>query len=340
VAIVDRVRAAVLRHCRTAADSRTLRARVVEELRAIFAFEWYVWLVTDPLTAVGVDPLAVAPDLSALPRIIKLKYTTRLNRWTGLRAATNLGSRAPDSVLWREAQRPAGVVDVASVAFRDRFGCWGWLDLWLTRTADPSALALLNDLVPPLSAALRLRQARTLQHESLAAASPVSGPAILILDDDLAITGRTAAADHLLGRLLPRPGGLPAVPAAALNVAAQLLSVEAGVDDGAPAGRVHVDRGQWVSLRASRIRPGATIAVSIELLSADERIDLCVRAFGLTGREAEVVVQIAKGADTDQLAQRLQITGHTVQDHLKSIFSKTGVHSRRDLVPLLLGSRQ
>ena len=43
--------------------------------------------------------------------------------------------------------------------------------------------------------------------------------------------------DSRLRRLLPRPDGLPPVPVAALNAAAQPLAVEGGVDDHEPAAR-------------------------------------------------------------------------------------------------------
>ena len=44
---------------------------------------------------------------------------------------------------------------------------------------------------------------------------------------------------------------------------------------------------------------------------------------------------MAQGLSTKQIAARLHVTTYTVQDHLKSIFTKSGAGSRGDLVARL-----
>ncbi len=58
-------------------------------------------------------------------------------------------------------------------------------------------------------------------------------------------------------------------------------------------------------------------------------------AYGLTDRERDVVRLSLQGRSTAQIADYLVVSTHTVQQHLKSIFAKTGVRSRRDLVGTL-----
>jgi DNA-binding CsgD family transcriptional regulator len=53
---------------------------------------------------------------------------------------------------------------------------------------------------------------------------------------------------------------------------------------------------------------------------------------GLTLAAPQVCALTARGLSTAEMAQRLHISANTVQDHLKSIFEKTGARNRRELV--------
>ena len=137
--------------------------------------------------------------------------------------------------------------------------------------------------------------------------------------------------------LLPRADGFAPVPACAYNVAAQLLAREAGIDDHEAMARVHLADGVWLTLRASRVSPGHVIAVAIERSTPAERLDVFSRSHGLSAREGELLSHLAQGLDTREVAAAMFLSPHTVQDHLKAIFAKTGARSRRLLLARALG---
>jgi DNA-binding CsgD family transcriptional regulator len=60
-----------------------------------------------------------------------------------------------------------------------------------------------------------------------------------------------------------------------------------------------------------------------------------MQAFGLTSREEEVARLVLRGATTAQMARLLAISPHTVGDHLKAIFDKTGARTRGELAARL-----
>jgi DNA-binding CsgD family transcriptional regulator len=74
------------------------------------------------------------------------------------------------------------------------------------------------------------------------------------------------------------------------------------------------------------------VVVSVHAASTNDVTDLLARAHGLTPRERELVALLVEGLDTRELSRHLYISPHTVQQHLKSVFDKMGVRSRRELV--------
>ena len=119
-----------------------------------------------------------------------------------------------------------------------------------------------------------------------------------------------------------------------------MMQVMAGGARSATSGgfmRLRDARGQWAVLEASPLI-GADedqIAVTIEPATGDHLLGLLLAAYGLTAREREVCREVIAGYSTTDIAARLFISTNTVQDHLKSMFTKAGVRSRGELVARL-----
>lgn len=346
--------------CAAPLDARNLRRQVLAVLREVIDFDAYVWLLTDPVTAVGAAPLAEVPCISELPALIKAKYATAVNRWTILQQQASPARLLSDvtdgeegrSRPWRDVLSRYGIGDVASAVFADQFGCWGFLDLWRAAMRGPYAAAdaeFIASVAAPLSTALRRCQARTFV-EPATPHRHDTGPVVLMLDDNLRIASRTAASQAWLDVLLPPEPDERAIPASVYNVAAQLLATEQGIDAHPASTRTHLADGFWLTLRAARLSadepsPGApassasTVVVAIEEAAAAERLELFGRAFGLSAREYQLLGLLATGSDTRALAHQMALSEHTIQDHLKSIFAKTTARDRVTLLSRALGTR-
>jgi DNA-binding CsgD family transcriptional regulator len=231
------------------------------------------------------------------------------------------------------------------MVFADRFGCWGFLDLWRTGAAPPfgdQELEYLAGVAAPLTEALRGAQARTFRPRTGDAARRL-GPVVLLLAPDLQVIGQTPETQSYLRRLIPPPDQAAPIPASAYNVGAQLLAVQLGADGSPPRARVHLADGVWLTLRAGWVDDdgapeGRNIAVTIEEASPAERLDVFARAFGLSRRETELLGHLAGGRTTRELARALFISENTVQDHLKSVFAKTSCNSRAAVLSHALGA--
>lgn len=59
------------------------------------------------------------------------------------------------------------------------------------------------------------------------------------------------------------------------------------------------------------------------------------QGYGLTDREIDALVLLLAGYNSADIAEMLGISANTVKTHLKSLYTKMGVHNRRELIALL-----
>jgi DNA-binding CsgD family transcriptional regulator len=161
-------------------------------------------------------------------------------------------------------------------------------------------------------------------------------PGLLVLGPGWELESSTPGVERWVSDL---PGGDWAagrLPAAVLSVAGRARrSVEEPGGPGEVAvARVLSESGRWVVLHGATLtgRGGDRVAVIVEPAHPTRLAPLLMSAYGLTEREQDVTRLVLQGEPTTAIAATLEVSPHTVQEHLKHVFEKTGVRSRRDLV--------
>jgi DNA-binding CsgD family transcriptional regulator len=230
------------------------------------------------------------------------------------------------SPRWREVLEPLGWGDEMRAALRVDRRTWGFV--CLHRSAGQPAFSgsdarRLAALAPTLAQQLR----RTATVAGAGGAQPRhTMPGLLLLGADGKIVARNQSADEWLVELRPPDG--PEVPMV-LQALARSVRSHAGTT-------VHVrtTSGSWASLHASLVSgPSmAQVSVVVEETRPDALMPRFATATGLTPREQQILAAVLRGLSTRSIAGTLFISEHTVQAHLRSVFDKTGVHSRRQLV--------
>lgn len=327
--------------CRREHSSKALRERVLTVLRERMAFDAHVFMLTDPHTKVATSPLADVPMLPwpMLPELVRWRYLTTVNRWDRLlgspASSLRTATRSPsESLLWQHVHRQLGILDSAYVAFGDRYGAWGSLELLRTgEVFTAEELDFLTTVGAPVAAGLRAAVSRTFvdPEDQL---MPI-GAAVVVLGPDLVVQDQTQGAAEALLRLNPPEEPMAPIPAAAYNLGGALLAWEQGVPVGEPWARLHLGGSRWVTAKASRLGDG--IAVSIEPSTPPERMDLFARSFGLSARETQVFSLLGTGSDSKEIAAVLVLSEHTVNDHVKAILAKTGSRTRQMVLARALG---
>jgi DNA-binding CsgD family transcriptional regulator len=161
-------------------------------------------------------------------------------------------------------------------------------------------------------------------------------PGLLVLSQEGEVESAMPGVERWLAALPDGDWDAGRLPSAVLAVAGRALRTAEHPDQ---PGEVAVSRvlsrsGSWVVLHgASLVTGGARrVAVIVEPAHPARIAPLLMSVYGLTEREQQVTQLVLQGNSTAEIAERLVVSAHTVQQHLKRIFDKTGVRSRRDLV--------
>lgn len=224
--------------------------------------------------------------------------------------------------------------DELRVVLRDRGEVWGGLSLFRGAgepAFDADEVALMSELSSSL--AFGMRTGLLARLVSVADSVP-AGPAVVVVGADNTIRQVSAGAERRIGELLSASVTEPTGTIAALVGAAR--GYAAGTLDRPPRCRVRGRSGMWLALHATCLvsanGTSGDVVVTIDEARPPEIVPLVVAAFDLTPRERDVALLVLQGVETKEMASRLHLSAYTVQDHLKSVFDKAGVRSRRELV--------
>jgi len=331
--VIERRVAAIERRCATGLDAEALRGDVLRLLRDVVPIDAAFVATVDPATmlftsAAGEEPLGAVAAL-----FLDNEYgADDVNKFVTLAASPDpvssldratVGER-DTSARYKAVMAPLGLGDELRAALVVRGRCWGVM--CLHREDGPSGftdreLAIVRGLVPHLAEGLR----RALLADSALIDDSAEAPGILVLDSDHKVVSSNVAGERWAEEI-------PVVISAAAARARRGEDVTA---------RVRTPNGSWVTVHGSPLggHEGDRTAVVIEPASPEHLSSLLLDAHGLTPAQSRVAGLVLRGYSTRQIVNELHISAHTVQEHLRAVFDKFGIGSRRELVAALLSPR-
>lgn len=250
-------------------------------------------------------------------------------------ATSHLPGGVDDSVRVRTLIRPAGYGDELRMVARHDGACWGGVNLFRAVDEPPFSheeVLLLADLSEAVAVGL---QAGLVARLADAVPGHSTGPAVLIVDGRSGTQRVSAGTSELLLELTDEANRSP-LESLVHGLASAARHYARGDTSVLPRARLRSPSGRWLVASAAPLAApeGDTgeVVVTVDEARPPEIMPLLSAAFGLTAREREVTQLVLRGAATKAIANELSMSAYTVQDHLKSIFDKADVRSRRELV--------
>lgn len=329
----------IMRFCSAIAEPLQLQEGLLDRLGGAVPFDCAFFATTDPDTLLYTNAVRRHMPEGASPAFIRTEFAEEdVNQLRSLvHGPTPIGwldeatgGKRTSSLRYREAMLPFGLGDELRVALLSEGACWGLLCLHRAGPAsgfDRCDIDTVRVIAPYLGAALR----HAVVFERGMRDRSEDGTGVVLIAPDRTVLASTPAGARWLDDLAeldrPRSLGLPTV---VLSVITRLGAAEQSLPAGA---RVQVPSGVWLAIHAARMGDGEDppIALVIEHASPRQIAPLIVAAYGLSPREARVCRGLLVGDPRKVIAQDLRISLHTVNDHVKAIFAKTGASSTGQL---------
>lgn len=339
-----RTRDEIARLARAGLDWVTFSTQVTELIGRLIRFDRSCWHTVDPGTVLFTGSLnqGVACSGSWLANheyvvedVNKWWFLARSGRQAGATSIATHGdlSRSPRHV----SQEAYGIEDELRAAFVADGTYWGAAAFlrdkgkpWFTE-ADVTTLATLS---APIASGFR----RALVLGAVTSDINIQhGPGVVVFDEGGVLESISPAAEHWIEQLVEEPQPTSATDSRAVQgVAARARIARAGQDplELTARCRARTRSGSWLLLYGTRLsgKVDGRTAVIIQPASINEVAPLVALAYGLSERERQLARLCIEGRSTKEMADVLAVSPYTVQDHMKSIFEKTGVRSRGELV--------
>jgi DNA-binding CsgD family transcriptional regulator len=337
----ENLTAAIAEACRSGKPPEELRDAVLPRLNRAVPFDAAFWATTDPGTLLFTQAHQHALPYETVPAFLSNEFGGEdANRFTDLAVdATGVrtlvgatGGELERSARHNEILAPLGFGDEMRAVLRVDGIVWGVLCLHraVGRPFASEEARYVQRIAPLLADGIR----HGLLIASVEMAPTVETPGLVLLSAEGDLVSMTAAGAQWLAELGHADVARDGLPPIVLAVAARLGSADGAV----PRLRMRTRAGRWAVLHAARLPgvAGDAVAIIIEEPSTAELAPILMIAYGLTPREREIACLACRARSTKQISAELHITANTVQQHLTSIFDKTGVRSRRELVSTLM----
>ena len=328
-------------------------AEVAARLRRVVDCDAMCWHTLDPLTRLmtsdapqeligaGIFTPQTAPAAGAT--VVASEYLREdFNTFAGLAARrVPVGvlsgvtrGRPQRSARYRDLLAPSGIPFEMRAAFVVRGRCWGAVHL--ARREDRRDFGQEDvDALASITATVADGIRTSLRFDAARRPDDGTAPGLVVLDGTNNVELITPAARGLMAALrspaVAQNEETPPTPLIALATFARSRAHGAG-----PQGDVVAvpSPSGWITLHASLPEGPASgqVAIVLERTAGPETTAVRLEAHGVTAREREIATLLAQGLSNGEIAATLVLSPYTVQDHIKSLFEKTAVSSRQELV--------